>query len=189
MPTFRNYADIVAHFKKKPLTTNNVSNYAGGAFSVDHLVNILKLEALLLKDCIQEALDDYYMSYTPKRYKRREWVGHGSPLRKGLVVNTEKISNTKQGKKISVSVNFREENAMHPSLFGGKDGFVPLLLNYGWRWKKKTGPYRLAFYEGAKFVEKGIALYYQRSRRKLDLKIEVKYKGRKIVDKDFKKPE
>lgn len=189
MPSFRSYDDILRHFNKNPITSQQISGMKGYSSGADSMKRMLEREANLLAQCIQEALDEYYASYEPKVYERREYRGHPNPLRKGIKVNPVKVIYSGGSKKYSVAINFAEDNAMHPSIFNGEPGFVPNLLNYGWSWKTRTGPYRLAYYEGSHFVEKGIEKYYQRSSTKLSIKIEVVYQGRKIVDKEFNPPE
>lgn len=185
MPTFRSVKDLMKHFNGK--SVSDLKGNQGAVGLEKSMTDTLKREAELLASCIQDELDKYYNSYSPIVYRRRaeRKPKHPYPLRDGINVEPVQVESFKGGKMFSIAVNFKEENAHHPSIFNGEDGFVPNLLNYGWRWKKKSGPYRLGHYEGAKFVEKGIAQYYKKSRFDFEIRIVVHYKNKKIVDKYF----
>jgi hypothetical protein len=101
----------------------------------------------LLKDCIQIYIDDFYLSYKPVEYIRTY------DFQKSLRVSPV----TTDGFTYSIEVYFDERQATHPSIFNGGDGYLPFLLNDGWQWHNdKTFIYRLSYYDGFNFVEKGI---------------------------------
>ncbi|MNH66529.1 hypothetical protein D3C73_185620 [compost metagenome] len=102
--------------------------------------------AKLLKDIMQEELQNYYDSYTPTVYERTY----------GLL-NSLRISPLNRiGNQMQIKVYFDIDAATHESIFGGEPGYAAMLLNEGWSWHDKPGPYRLAHYEGFRFVEKSI---------------------------------
>lgn len=117
----------------------------------------LKIEVDRLYDCIQDKIDEYYDSYEPKVY-RRTYRFQDSMYAQDIV-DIRVLEN-----KITLSINFHPSLANHPSLFGGEDGYVPLLLNYGWVAEKLEDSLgyiipRFTRFEGIHFIEEGIKEY------------------------------
>ncbi|MBQ2396893.1 MAG: hypothetical protein II304_07675 [Bacteroidales bacterium] len=121
----------------------------------------LKIEVDRLYNCIQKYIDEYYDSYkpSPTGYDRT-WRFQGSMYAQNFLDARIK------GNRIELSILFNDDLAYHPSLFGGEEGYVPLLINDGWHSKKLAAAighevYRLTYYEGYHFIEKGIAEFNQ----------------------------
>ena len=57
-----------------------------------------------------------------------------------------------------IVIRFNGAMARHQSLFGGGYGYVPSLINYGWRWKNQSVKpiHRFTYYEGDHFLEDAI---------------------------------
>jgi len=95
---------------------------------------------------LREEVLKYYNSYEPSIYNRH-WGMYNS-------IRIDPVE-VKQN-RIGIRIYFESGMATRPSLFGGRQGFAPGLINYGWTWKRKRGPYRLAYYEGFNFMRKAI---------------------------------
>ena len=120
------------------------------------LEEILRNEAQRLKDCIQKFIDEYYGSYSPSVYSRT--FRFQRSLSVDDVVEVDVTQN-----QMRIYLLFDNNLAYHPSAFrNGQNGYVPVLINYGWQWKNdKIHKEHLSYYNGFNFVEKGIALYEQ----------------------------
>ena len=106
----------------------------------------------LLRDYIQEEIDNYYSSYTPEVYAST-----------GDLKNALRIEETTDG----YSIYFDNEYATKPSLFGGEEGRTDILINDGFRVRSDVwfaDIYRFGNYEGFHFIEK--ALYRFLSQKK-----------------------
>lgn len=130
------------------------------------LEQVLHKEGIRLMECIQQELDNYYSSYSPKEYRRTE-----------MLKNSLRIEPVKhEGKSISVRIYFDDILATHNSVMGGKPGFTPLLINDGWSWRNPNkGAYRFSHYEGYNFVEKGIEKYNKNNVYGFKITVEKKY--------------
>ncbi|MEG1502119.1 MAG: hypothetical protein RR370_01880 [Synergistaceae bacterium] len=118
----------------------------------------LFLEAEAVRAWIQRFIALYYESYTPSRYERTY------AFRNSL----ESV----QIKDNQAFIRFDPQMARHNSLFKNGDGYVPSLINYGWRWKKAgTNIPRFTFYDGDRFLEDAISAYL--SSTTFDMQIEV----------------
>lgn len=156
---------------------NDLARYIGSPHGTTQVIKnsyeiskALKEAADLLSKILQRKVQDYYDSYKPVEYQRTYQF-----------LNSIRISPVKHdGDKLHIEVYFDKNMATHPSIFGGESGFVPILLNEGWTWNKKTGPYRLAFYEGFHFIEKAIEEFNKINRWGFVISKEVYYKGKKI---------
>ena len=113
----------------------------------------LKRHASILADCIMEALDDVYNSYTPIVYQRS--YGLYNSL---YIDNRLKINISSEGASLSIGLHF-DEGAIHES-FSGEDASTAILLNEGWQTHGSFSdiPY-LGYREGTHFIEKGIEKY------------------------------
>lgn len=117
----------------------------------------LKIEVDRLYNCIQDKIDDYYDSYEPKIYERT-WRFQG------VMYAQDMVDIQVVGNRLSLSILFHPSLANHPSLLGGNDGYVPLLLNYGWVAEKLEDSLgyvipRFTRFEGVHFIEEGIDEY------------------------------
>ncbi len=110
------------------------------------LRKIVEREGQRFLEILRAEVLRYYNSYEPSIYNRH-WGMYNS-----IRIDPVEIKNN----RISIRVYFEPNMATHKSLFGGRSGFAPGLINYGWSWKRKRGPYRLAYYEGFHFMRKAI---------------------------------
>ena len=124
---------------------------------------IMEQEGIRLMNIVQKYIDEYYDSYKPTVYERT--YAFKNSLRIEPV--------TQKGNILSVKIYFDDDSANHPSIFGGSDGYVPLLINDGWSWKNtQIAPYRLSHYEGFNFIEKAIEEYEKSNKYGFKIQIE-----------------
>ena len=107
----------------------------------------LMREAQQLRSWINRFIAIYYDNYSPAVYQRT-YVFRNS-LEMPEIVNEEAV------------IRFDSKMARHKSLFGGGYGYVPSLINYGWRWRRQPSKpiYRFTYYEGDHFLEDAIHAY------------------------------
>ena len=113
----------------------------------------LKQHANILADCIMEALDDVYESYSPKVYQRS--YGLYNSL---YIDDIVRVDVSTKGASLTIGLHFNE-GAIHQS-FSGEDVNTAVLLNEGWQTHGSFShfPY-LGYREGTHFIEKGIEKY------------------------------
>ena len=115
---------------------------------------ILRQEAERLRQCIQDRIDEIYDIYQPRVYQRT--YAFQSSLYVDDVVRIDTI-----GKKLTIRLLFND-NAYHPSLWGGDKGYLPSLLNDGWSWKNSNiDIYRFSNFDGYHFLENAVDDYNQ----------------------------
>lgn len=111
-----------------------------------------------LYDCVDNFIQEYYLSYTPRMYQRTD------DFRDSLYAE-DFIHARVNGNRIELSVSFRPSMAYHKNLFGDHMSYVPLLINSGWHSKKledriggKEIPH-FTRYEGYHFIEKAVRMF------------------------------
>lgn len=111
-----------------------------------------------LYDCVDNFIQEYYLSYTPKIYQRTY------DFQDSLYAE-DFIHARVNGNRIELSVSFRPSMAYHKNLFGDHMSYVPLLINNGWHSKKledrmggKEIPH-FTRYEGYHFLEKSVQFF------------------------------
>ena len=117
-----------------------------------------------LYECIQSEIDAMYESYIPKVYERRPY--HES-LRSALYAEDFLDARIK-GNSVEVSLKF-SDNVRAWNFNHTHESNVALLMNYGWkapRLEDYMGHeiWRLTYYEGWHFLEKGIAAFNRGNR-------------------------
>lgn len=139
-----------------------------------NLYQLLEEEGKRLYKLVKKYIDKYYSSYHPNVYERTY------RFKQSLRISPVKLENN----SLAVEVYFDDAYAYHPSVLGGKDGYVPLLINDGWRWKDiSKAPYRFSHYEGFNFVERAIEEYNKTNPHGLKIKvIKRDYKGERTVE-------
>jgi hypothetical protein len=169
------------------------------------LFDLLKPEAEALYKCLSETVALYYSMTKPIEYQRT-WRFLDS-----VRIDTD-ISLENEG--FTMRVYFDENASTHESIMGGKDGFVPILLNQGWSWQPDTiskygSHYHFSFYpHGAvsgnyeatdaamkhespgvgQFVELAIERYFQtRGDKALPIIKVVTYEGQELERTQFKR--
>lgn len=103
----------------------------------------LKAEARIMEKLLQQEVERYYSLYVPRYMRDPSWKN--DPRNKWPEGRTYRfmrsvrlsMPKTEDGKRI-ITVYFDHSLATHRSIFGGESGFVPILLNEGWKWS--TGP-------------------------------------------------
>lgn len=134
-------------------------------------VEALKHEVDRLYDCIQARIEDYYNSYQPKIY-RRTYRFEGALYAENLV-DIRVV-----GTQIQLSLRFHPELAYHDTWTSNGNGYVPILLNYGFEnnaLKNYLGldhhVEHLTYLKPQLFIENGILDWNKTN--KLGLKIDV----------------
>lgn len=109
-----------------------------------------------LYDCVDNYIQEYYLSYSPKRYLRTY------DFQDSLYAE-DFIHARANGDRIELSVSFRPSMAFHKNIFGDHESYVPLLINSGWYSKKLEDRIgyvpRFTRYEGYHFVEKAVKMF------------------------------
>lgn len=129
--------------------------------------NLLRREANRLLKLLQKYIDEYYASYQPVVYERTYFFKHSLRYEDVKMV----------GDTMSVVIFFDEDFSTHESILGGKDGFVPILLNDGYRTKLQPPRYRFTHYDGFHFVEKAIEEYNATNSLGIRITVNVVYEG------------
>lgn len=145
MPTFSNLKDLEKYVNNQ----NNSSKL--NILTSGQLMKVLEREGERLKGYLEEEVQNYYNSYSPTVYTRTY-----------NFLNSVRITPVfQEGNNLTVKIYFDEGMATHDSIFGGEDGYVPTLLEYGWQVKSDKVPnyYHLKYYEGFHFVDKAIEKY------------------------------
>lgn len=139
------------------------------------LDKVIEAEGQKLFKLVQKYINAYYNSYSPSMYDRTD----------GLKDSLRIESFNKDG-LFGMRIYFDHTLATHPSVLGGKDGFVPILINDGWQWSNgRTEPYRFVRYEGYGFIEKAIAEYNKSNKYGLQIRVRKKYNGNIIEDTSY----
>lgn len=110
-----------------------------------------------LYDCVDNYIQEYYLSYSPKRYERTY------DFMDSLYAE-DFIHARVNGNRIELSVSFRPSMAYHINIFEDHMSYVPLLINSGWHSRKLENAIghavpRFTSYEGYHFVEKAIKMF------------------------------
>ena len=134
----------------------------------------LKREVDRLYDCIQDEIDKYYLSYTPKVYSR-------TGMWKDSMYAEDLADIRIEGNQIRLSVKTDPRLAYHWNITGDHLSFVPLLMESGW-WSRnleaKIGVRdRFTRYEGAHCVKKGIEHWNRNNSLGLTIDVTAIYEG------------
>lgn len=169
MPTFKNFQELEKYI-------NNQGNSSKiNAMTNNQLAKVLQREGERLKTLIEEEIATYYTSYDPVQYERTY-----------SFLNSVRITPVfQEGFNLSVKIYFDEDLATHDSIFGGESGYVPILINEGWKWHNKTGPYRLASYEGFNFIEKAIDNYNFQNPYGFKIVVHKEHNGKVIQHREY----
>lgn len=114
-----------------------------------------------LYECIDKYIQEYYLSYTPKVY-RRTYDFRDSLYAENLVQARV------VGNRIEMSVSFRDSNSYHQNLFKDHMSYIPALINFGWSAPKLEAMtinrvHRFTHYSGYHFIEKAIRMFNRRN--------------------------
>lgn len=130
---------------------------------------ILQNEAKRLKDILQKNIEDYYHSYSPTVYQRRQ---HGGNLLDSLSLD-DVCAISANGMKLTMNININE-NAIHNSILDDSEANAFWLVNDGWKVAKNVwfkDVYRFGYFEGAHFVEDAVEEFERTS--KYGIKVDV----------------
>ena len=135
---------------------------------------VLKEETIRLKNCIQEEIDNYYLSYTPSVYDRT--YNFQNSLTVDDIITIDTVAS-----KMEMTIHFND-NAMHDSYWSDGSVNVGLLLNDGWVWKNNSHIDHLSQYEGFHFIEKGIATFNASNSLNIKIHLEKIWNGNTYFD-------
>lgn len=140
----------------------------------------LKREVNRLYDCIQSHIDDYYDNYDPIRYKRTYYF-HGALYAENYV-DIQVV-----GTQIQLSLRFHPDMAYHETWSPKGNGYVPILLNYGFEnesLKKALGlkehVEHLTYLKPQLFIENGILEWNKTNKLGLTIDVTAIYNGKQF---------
>jgi hypothetical protein len=140
----------------------------------------LKREVDRLYDCIQARIEDYYNSYQPKIY-RRTYRFEGALYAENLV-DIRVV-----GTQIQLSLRFHPELAYHDTWTSNGNGYVPILLNYGFEnnaLKNYLGldhhVEHLTYLKPQLFIENGIMDWNRTNKLGLTIDVTAIYNGKQF---------
>ena len=143
-------------------------------------VEALKREVDRLYDCIQARIEDYYNSYQPKIY-RRTYRFEGALYAENLV-DIRVV-----GTQIQLSLRFHPELAYHDTWTSNGNGYVPILLNYGFEnnaLKNYLGldhhVEHLTYLKPQLFIENGILDWNKTNKLGLTIDVTAIYNGKQF---------
>ncbi|WP_010498386.1 hypothetical protein [Paenibacillus elgii] len=152
MPTFNNLADL-----------NKFLSSAIGQqllFNQDSIKRALQSEAERLQKYLIEEIDKHLMSYQPIEYERTgAWL-------ESIRVNPAK----RVGNEFSISITFDDQFAYHTSAIGGEDGYVPWLMEVGWKDHSKQTPHFKGF-KGTHYIKNAVERWNQDNKFGFEIRV------------------
>lgn len=137
----------------------------------------LKREVDRLYDCIQNRIDEYYDSYEPKIYERTYRF-------MGALYAEDLVDVRAVGTQIQLSLRFHPDLAQHETWTSNGNGYVPVLLNYGFEnnaLKKHMGLKHhiehLTYLKPQLFIENGILDWNKTNKLGLSIDVTAIYNG------------
>ena len=113
-----------------------------------------------LYDCVDNFIQEYYLSYRPKEYKRT--YDFQDSLYAEDFIHAKVINN-----RIVLQVSFIPSMAYHWNLWNDHKSYVPMLINFGWRADKleqRIGKVeRFTRYDGYHIIEKAVRMFNARN--------------------------
>lgn len=160
----------IAKLAAKQLKTRSGETYA----------EALKREVDRLYDCINARINDYYESYTPIRYKRTYRF-------KRSLYAEDLVDIRAVGTQIQLSLRFDPDLAHHETWTSNGNGFVPVLLNYGFT-NEKLKSYlgldehieHLTRLDPQLFIENGILDWNKTNKLGLTIDVTAIYNGKQF---------
>lgn len=137
----------------------------------------LKREVDRLYDCIQARIEEYYDSYEPKIYKRTYRF-------MGALYAEDLVDVRAVGTQIQLSLRFNPSLAYHDTWTSNGNGYVPILLNYGFE-NNKLKNYlgldhhveHLTYLKPQLFIENGIMDWNRTNKLGLTIDVTAIYNG------------
>ncbi|MCM3274164.1 hypothetical protein [Paenibacillus elgii] len=137
MPTFNSVADLNRYLSS--------SNGQQMLFNQDSIKRALQSEAERLQKYLIEEIDKHLMSYQPIEYHRT-----------GAWLESIRMSPVKRvGNEFIISITFDDQFAYHPSVIGGEDGYVPWLMEVGWKDHSYSTPHFKGF-KGTHYIKNAV---------------------------------
>ena len=140
----------------------------------------LKREVDRLYDCIQARIDEYYDSYEPIRYRRI--FRFQSALYAENLVDIRVVEN-----QIQLSLRFHSDLAYHDTWSPKGNGYVPVLLNYGFvneSLKESLGlkdhVEHLTYLKPQLFIENGILDWNRTNKLGITIDVTAIYNGKQF---------
>jgi len=168
MAVFNNINDWASSMKSNMAGIKSGSNGDSPIFITD---DILKEEARILRQCIQDRIDNYYSSYSPEAYIRQ------NRLRNSLKCD---VSITGTGDNRHMYVYFDSVLDMGSSVISDKWNIYSRsrLMNSGWKvrddvWFRHIR--RFGSFKGAHFIENGIKDYKSKSKYAKYIEVTIGY--------------
>ena len=141
---------------------------------------LLKREVDRLYDCIQARIDEYYDSYEPIRYRRT--FRFQSALYAENLVDIRVVEN-----QIQLSISFHTDLAYHETWSPKGNGYVPVLLNYGFvneSLKESLGlkdhVEHLTYLKPQLFIENGILDWNRTNKLGITIDVTAIYNGKQF---------
>lgn len=140
----------------------------------------LSLEVCRLYDCIQRRIDGYYDSYKPDSYRRTFHF-------KRAMYAEDLVNIRLEGNQIKLSIRFHPSLAYHNTFTSRGNGYVPMLLNYGFN-NTKLQNYlgaaepieHLTHLEPQLFIENGILDWNKQNKLGITIDVTSIYNGRRF---------
>lgn len=140
----------------------------------------LSREVRRLYYCIQRRIDDYYDSYNPQIY-------HRTYRFQGAMYAEDLVNIRVEGNQIKLSVRFHPSLAYHDTFTSKGNGYVPMLLNYGFNNTKlqnylgaKEPIDHLTYLKPQLFIENGILDWNRQNKLSITIDVTSIYNGRKF---------
>jgi hypothetical protein len=137
----------------------------------------LKREVDRLYDCIQARIEEYYDNYEPKIYERTYRF-------MGALYAEDLVDVRAVGTQIQLSLRFHPDLAQHETWTSNGNGYVPVLLNYGFEnnvLKKHMGLKHhiehLTYLKPQLFIENGILDWNKTNKLGLSIDVTAIYNG------------
>jgi len=129
-------------------------------FNQDSIKRALQSEIERLQKYLIEEINKHLMSYKPKEYQRT-----GSWLESIRVNPIKRIGN-----EFSISITFGDEFAYHPSSIDGEDGYVPWLMEVGWKDRSYSTPHFDGF-QGTHYIKNAVERWNRENRFGFNVKV------------------
>jgi hypothetical protein len=138
----------------KPVEIRNIKDlakYLNSPEGQSKLINqsnikqALNSEAQRLQTYLVEEINDHLNNFIPEYYHRT-----GAWLESIRVNPVQQIGNA-----FIITITFDDEFAYHPSVAGGDDGYVPWLMEVGWKNHDYKTPHFQGF-EGTHYIKKAV---------------------------------
>lgn len=141
----------------------------------------LRIESRRLLKCIQDEIDNYYDSYSPKFYRPRTYRFQQALYAEDFIeINIIKST-------LNINLKFNESLSYHDS-FSGRDVYVPLLINDGWSWDGWEDAQDDHFhkYSGFHFLEKGIEKFNSTNSLGITVTLDKTWEGKHYSNSIYK---